>query len=121
MAELTDYIASLNEPARSVVDGWRTRALELVPEADEGKSYGMAALRYRLRPLVSVITSKTGYTVYPFSADVVEQVLPGLRGFESTKGGIRFSDAQPLPDEAFTELVLARKAEIDAAVAGPKR
>ncbi len=116
MAEFTDYIASLDEPARSVVKRWRDRALELVPGAEEGKSYGMAALKHRDRPLVSVITSKTGYTVYPFSADVVEQVLPSLRGFESTKGGIRFSDEQPLPDDAFTALVLARRAEIDAAL-----
>ena len=62
MAELTDYIASLEEPARSVVDGWRTRALELMPGAEEGKSFGMAALRYRGRPLVSVVTTKSGYS-----------------------------------------------------------
>jgi uncharacterized protein YdhG (YjbR/CyaY superfamily) len=118
MAELTEYIASLEEPARSVVDGWRVRALQLVPGAEEGKSYGMAALRHRGRPLVSVVLGTAGYTVYPFSADVVEQVLPQLEGFSSTKGGIRFSDSQPLPDAAFAALVTARRDEIDAALNG---
>jgi uncharacterized protein YdhG (YjbR/CyaY superfamily) len=116
MAELTEYIASLDEPARSVVDGWRIRALELVPGAEEGKSYGMAALRYRGRPLISVVATKSGYSVFPFSAEVVEQVLPQVEGFASTKGGIRFSDEQPLPDEAFSALVAARRGEIDAAL-----
>jgi uncharacterized protein YdhG (YjbR/CyaY superfamily) len=116
MAELTDYIASLDEPARGVVDGWRSRALQLVPGAEEGTSYGMAALRYRGRPLVSVVATKAGYSVFPFSAEVVEQVLPQLDGFASSKGGIRFNDAQPLPDAAFTALVRARRDEIDAAL-----
>jgi uncharacterized protein YdhG (YjbR/CyaY superfamily) len=118
MAELTEYIASLDEPARSVVEGWRARALELVPGAEEGKSYGMAALRYRGRPLISVVATKSGYSVFPFSAEVVEQVLPQLPGFSSTKGGIRFTDSQPLPDAAFTALVTARRDEIDSALGG---
>ncbi len=116
MAELADYIASLDAPAPTVIDAWRRRAL--APDAEEGKSYGMAALRYRGRPLVSVITSKAGYTVYPFSADVVEKVLPSVTGYESTKGGIRFTDDRPLPDDAFAQLVTARRDEIDAAMAG---
>ena len=117
-AELTDYIAGLDEPAQSVVAAWRSRAVELVPDADEGKSYGMPALRYRGRPLISVVATKNGYSVFPFSAEVVAQVQRQLDGFASTKGGIRFTDAQPLPESAFTELVTARRDEIDAALGG---
>jgi uncharacterized protein YdhG (YjbR/CyaY superfamily) len=120
MAELTEYIASLEEPARSVVDGWRTRALELVPDAEEGTSYGMAALRYRGRPLISVVATKAGYSVFPFSAEVVMRVSPRLEGVPSTKGGIRFTDARPLPDAVFAELVVGRRDEIDAALANPR-
>jgi uncharacterized protein YdhG (YjbR/CyaY superfamily) len=115
-AELTEYIASLDGPARSVVTAWRSRTLDLVPEAEEGKSYGMPALRYRGRPLVSVIATKHGYSVFPFSAEVVEHVMPQLDGFSSTKGGIRFTDDQPLPDAGFTALVISRRDEIDAAL-----
>lgn len=118
MAELSEYIASLEEPARSVVGGWRSRALALVPDAEEGKSYGMAALRYRGRPLLSVVATKAGYSVFPFSAEVVEQVRAKLGRLSWTKGGIRFSDSQPLPDATFTALVMARRDEIDAALGG---
>ena len=45
-------------------------------------------------------------------------MLPRLEGFSATKGGIRFTDEQPLPDEAFTAMVTARRDEIDAALAG---
>jgi uncharacterized protein YdhG (YjbR/CyaY superfamily) len=121
MGEVSDYIAGLDEPARSVVERYRRRALAVVPEAEEGRSYGMAALRYRGRPLVSVVATKQGYSVFPFSPEVVSIVVADLEGFDSTKGGIRFTGAQRLPDEAFDALVAARRDEIDAALSKPRR
>lgn len=52
MGEVTDYVAGLDEPARSVIERYRARAVAIVPEAEEGMSYGMPALRYRQRPRV---------------------------------------------------------------------
>jgi uncharacterized protein YdhG (YjbR/CyaY superfamily) len=116
MGEVSDYIAGADEPARSMLAGLRDRVLRLVPDAEEGTSYGMPALRYRGRPLISVMATKAGYSLFPFSAEVVAGVIGGLPGFASTKGGIKFADTQPLPDDAFDGIVLARRAEIDAAL-----
>ncbi|GAB1646724.1 iron chaperone [Krasilnikovia sp. MM14-A1259] len=121
MGEVTDYIAGRDEPARSVLERYRLLAMALAPEAEEGTSYGMAALRYRGRPLVSVVSTKQGYSVFPFSADVVAGVVAELDGFDSTKGGIRFTDERHLPDGAFEALVTRRRGEIDAALAQPRR
>src|SRR5690348_17484284 len=112
MGSVTDYIAGLDEPARSVLERYRARAVAAVPEAEEGTSYGMAALRYRGRPLISVVVTKQGYSVFPFSPAVVESVVAELHGFESTKGGIKFTDARHLPDKAFDALVARRRDEI---------
>ena len=120
MGEVTTYIAGLDEPARSVLERYRVRALAVVPQAEEGVSYSMAALRYRGRPLISVVSTKRGYSVFPFSSTVVESVLPQLPGFDSTKGGIRFTDEQLLPDDAFDALVAGRRDEIEAALARPR-
>jgi uncharacterized protein YdhG (YjbR/CyaY superfamily) len=117
MGEVTDYIASVDEPARSMLQRLLARTLALVPDAVEGKSYGMAALRYRGRPLISVVVAKHGYSVFPFSSHVVEQAIADLDGFDSTKGGIRFTDARPIPDAAFDRLVRGRRDEIDSALA----
>lgn len=119
MPEVTDYVASQDEPARSLLERLRLRVLALVPDAEEGTSYGMAALRYRGRPLISVVATKRGYSVFPFSSTVVASVLTGIEGFDSTKGGIRFTNARPLPDEAFDALVTGRREEIDTAL-GPR-
>ena len=121
MGEVSDYIAGMDEPTRSVLDRYRVRAVAVVPQAEEGTSYGMAALRYRGRPLVSVVSTKQGYSVFPFSSAVVESVIAQLEGFASTKGGIKFTDKHQLPDEAFDALVARRRDEIDAALSPPRR
>jgi len=121
MGEVTDYIAGLDEPGRSVLEHYRARAVAVVPEADEGMSYGMAALRYRGRPLISVVSTKQGYSVFPFSPAVVESVVAEVDGLESTKGGIKFTDQRKLPAKAFDALVKRRRDEIDAALAKPRR
>lgn len=115
MGELSEYIAGLGEPARSLLDAYRARALVLVPEAEEGTSYGMAALRYRGRPLISVVATKRGYSAFPFSAEVVARVIAEHDGLDATKGGLRFTERRPLPDEVYDALVRSRRAEIDAA------
>lgn len=114
---VTEYLAGLDTPARSLLGRLRVRAMELVPSADEGMSYGMAALRYRGRPLIAVQATKAGYSAYPFSAVVVAAVVARHAGLDATKGGIRFTDERPLPADAYDALVLARRDEIDAALA----
>ncbi len=117
MGSVAEYIAGLGEPARAMVERLMARAAAQVPDTEEGTSYGMAALRYRGKALVSVLATKQGYSVYPFSSNVVAAVLEGLEGFDSTKGGIRFTERHPLPDSLFDAMVRARRAEIDASLA----
>jgi uncharacterized protein YdhG (YjbR/CyaY superfamily) len=121
MGEVIDYIAGLDEPAHSVLERYRARAIAVVPSAEEGMSYGMAALRYRGRPLISVIATRQGYSVFPFSSTVVASVVAEHEGFESTKGGIKFTEQRHLPAKAFDALVKRRRDEIDTALAKPVR
>ena len=113
---VTDAIAALAPPARDVLAGWHARALELEPSATEGSSYGMPALRYRGRPLIAVAVTAAGYSVYPFSPAVINASAHLLVGLKRSKGAVAFTDAHPLPREAFDALVLARRAEIDASL-----
>jgi uncharacterized protein YdhG (YjbR/CyaY superfamily) len=108
--------------SRGGIDDVTARYRELaraeVPDAEDGESYGMPALRYRGRPLISVIAIKAGYAVYPFSPEVVEAALPSLAGFASTKGGVKFTAERPVPDDVFLGMVRGRRDEIDAALGG---
>jgi uncharacterized protein YdhG (YjbR/CyaY superfamily) len=91
-------------------------ALEMVPGAEQGKGYGMPALVYRGRPLVSVRRTKKHIGVYPFSPEAVSAVADAVAAVPETgldKGTIRFQPAHPLPDAVIRALIAARKDEID--------
>ena len=115
MGEVSDYIAGLGEPARSAIEAVYGVARQVVPEAVEGVGYGMPALRYRGKPLLSVMEAKAHIGVYPFSPAVIERSADVLDGFDRAKGTIRFTVDRPLPDDAVRKLVSLRRDEIDAA------
>lgn len=114
MDELTTYIAGLDGPVRDAVEHVRARALHLVPEAEEGMSYGMAALRYRGSPLVSARATARHIGLYPFSPPAIEALAPELAGFSTSKGTVRFTPEHPLPDDVLDRIILFRRDEIDA-------
>ncbi|MFV2142991.1 iron chaperone [Isoptericola sp. G70] len=114
MGEVSEYVESLDEPEASAVGRLLARAHEIVPEAEEGTSYGMPALRYRDSPLISVMRTKKHVSVYPFSPPVIEALVTDLDGFQVTKGSVGFRPDRPLPDEVVDRLVRLRRDEIDA-------
>ena len=114
MSELTDYLADLPEPQRSVIEQVYDRARALVPEAEDGIGYGMPALRYRGKALLSVMKARDHIGLYPFSPAAIDVVRDGLAGFSLAKGTVRFTAENPLPEPLLDAIILARKAEIDA-------
>jgi uncharacterized protein YdhG (YjbR/CyaY superfamily) len=112
MGELTDYLATVSAVDGEALAHVRDVALEVCPEAEEGRSYGMAALRFRGKPLVGFVAAKTHLSVFPFSPEAVDAVAADLEGFSRSKGTIRFAADQPLPDDVIRELVRVRVAQI---------
>jgi uncharacterized protein YdhG (YjbR/CyaY superfamily) len=103
-----------------VVEHVRAVAREAVPEAVDGLGYGMPALRYRDRPLLSVMPARRHIGLYPFSPAVVDAVAGQLDGYSFSKGTIRFSADHPLSDDLVRRIVLLRRAEIDQALDSPR-
>ena len=69
---------------------------ELVPEAVDGVGYGMPALHYHGKPLLSVMNAKGPIGLYPFSPAALDTVRDELAGFSLAKGTVRFTAEQPL-------------------------
>jgi len=90
-----------------------------VPEAVDGLGYGMPALRYRDKPMVSVMPAKHHIGLYPFSQAVVAAVTSELDGYSFAKGTIRFTADRPLSDDLVRRIVLLRRDEIDEALDRP--
>ena len=115
---LSAYLGELDPAVADLLGSIVHRAVELAPGAEEGRTYGMPGLGYRGRPLLSVRQTASHLGYYPFSAAVVDAVAPELTGFELSKGTVRFSLEQPLPDGIVERMILARRDEIDTALGG---
>jgi uncharacterized protein YdhG (YjbR/CyaY superfamily) len=113
MGTVDDYLSSLPEPERDAYQRILAIAVSIAPSAEQGVSYGMAALRYGGKPLLGFKSAKNHLAVFPFSPQVIERTAELLAGFELSKGTVRFTVARPLPEEAVRRLVAERVAEID--------
>lgn len=114
MGEMTEYFATLPAQVRALFEGILHRALELVPDAVEGRSYGMPALLYREKGLLAAMQAKSHLAIYPFSGSVVSEVAGELEGYSLSSGTVRFSVEHPIPPDVLDRMIAARVAEIDA-------
>ena len=111
--DVDDYLATLEPAAAAALSRVRDLALEVVPDAEQGTSYGMAALRHRGKPLLGFRVARHHLSVFPFSPEVVAAVSERLVGFELSKGTIRFTLDQPLPEDVVRDVVRLRALEIE--------
>jgi uncharacterized protein YdhG (YjbR/CyaY superfamily) len=116
VSAVDEYFEGLDAPTRAAFEHIRALVRDIAPEADDGWSYGMAALRYKRRPLLGFRTTKDHLSVFPFSPKAVDAVRDQLTGFDLSKGTIRFTVAKPVPDNVVRDMVRFRVEEIDAAV-----
>jgi uncharacterized protein YdhG (YjbR/CyaY superfamily) len=107
-----DYFSSLDASARAAFEHIRDLVMEMAPEAEQGTSYGMAALRYNQKPLLAFRAARQHLSIFPFSSRVVDAVRDQLTAFELSRGTIRFTAASPLPDEVVRDIVRYRIQEI---------
>jgi uncharacterized protein YdhG (YjbR/CyaY superfamily) len=117
MSAVDDYFDGLEASSRAAFEHIRNLATEVVPDLEEGTSYGMATLKYRQKPLLAFRAAERHLSIFPFSSQVVDAVRDRLTGFELSKGTIRFTVATPPPDDVVRDIIRLRMAEI----AGPAR
>ncbi|MGO4602919.1 iron chaperone [Terrabacter sp. 2YAF2] len=112
MGTMGDYLAGLAPDQREALQRVVDVATRVAPDAEEGTSYGMPALRVGGRPLIGVTASAQHLSVFPFSPAVVEAVAADLEGFSLGKGTIRFTVDRPIPDDVLERVVRLRRAEL---------
>lgn len=113
MGTVSEYLSTLEGADHAALERVYAIASELVPDAQEGTSYGMPALIYRGKGLIAAMRTKKFFSIYPFSGAVVTVNHDVLGDFETTSGSIHFSLDHQLPEDAVRRIVKARLAEID--------
>ena len=109
---IDEYLASLPPAERATLQKLRKAIHAAAPRAEEGFSYGMPAFRLNGRPLVCFGAATNHCSFFPMSPAVLRAHGPDLKGYETSKGTIRFPAGKPLPVTLVRKIVKARIAEL---------
>jgi len=108
---IDEYLAGVPEPARGTLGKVRAVIRSAAPpETTEGISYGMPAFKYK-GPLVAFAAFSDHCSLFPMNPSVIEAFKNELKGFQTSKGTIRFPVDKPLSAALIKKLVKARIAQ----------
>jgi uncharacterized protein YdhG (YjbR/CyaY superfamily) len=71
MGVIDDYLEDLGDSQRAELERIRRIVQDRVPDAEEGRSYGLPAFRYKRKPLLGFAALKDHLSLFPFSPQVV--------------------------------------------------
>jgi uncharacterized protein YdhG (YjbR/CyaY superfamily) len=108
---IDEYLAAVSDDKRAALEKLRKTIREEAPKAEECISYQLAAFRLNGKPLVAFGATPNHCAFYLMNGSTVEAHKDELRGYDTSKGTIRFQADKPLPDALVRKLVRARIAE----------
>jgi uncharacterized protein YdhG (YjbR/CyaY superfamily) len=103
------YLAALNPRQRAALEKLRKAIRSAAPKAEECISYGVPAFRLNGKFLVALGAAARHCSFYPGSA--LQALKVKLKGYDTSKGTIRFQPERPLPSTLVRKLVRARIAQ----------
>lgn len=108
--EVDAYLAALEEPKRSTLAALRRSILAVVPDAEQGISYGVPAFRVGEKVVAGFAAFKNHLAYLPHSGEVLAGLSERLDGYARTTGSLHFPVDEPLPEELVRSLVEAKLA-----------
>jgi uncharacterized protein YdhG (YjbR/CyaY superfamily) len=107
--EIDRYLASLDEPKRSTLSALRQTLRELLPEAEEGLSYGLPAFKVEGKVIAGFAAFKNHLSYLPHSGSVFPELRDDVAGYKTSSGALQFPVDTPLPKRLVKKLVATRK------------
>ena len=104
------YLAAINADKRAALAKLRKTIKAAVPTAEECISYQVPAFRLNGKFLVAYGVGANHCAFYPGS--VIESLKDELKGYDTSKGTIRFPADKPLPSALVRKLMKLRVAKI---------
>ena len=103
--EVDAYLAGLKTDQRAALEALRVSILKVIPDAEQGISYGMPAFRIDGKVVAGFAAFTSHLAFLPHSGQVLSHLGPAVAGYKHTAGSLHFSVGKPLPDELVRQLV----------------
>ena len=110
-AEVDDYLSNLEEPKRATLQCLRQTIIEVIPEAEEGISYGLPAFRVSGKVVAGFGAFKNHLSYLPHSGSVFPELADEVAPYQTSKGALQFPVDSPLPRRLVEHLVAVRMAQ----------
>ncbi len=111
-ADVDAYLAGLPEPKRASLEDLRRCIRHVIPDAEEGLSYGLPAFRVDGKVVAGFAAFKNHLSYLPHSGSVLPALADTVGRYGGTKGSLHFPTDEPLPQNVVTMLVKAKLAEL---------
>lgn len=107
------YIQAQPTQKRAQLEKIRKTVQKLLPGTEELMSYGVPAFKYNKRALIYYAAFKDHLSIFPASDEMIEAVGNGLEKFRASKGTLKFTVKEPLPDKLLKAVIEFRAHTID--------
>ena len=109
-ATVDEYLAPLSAEKRAVLEKLRRAIKSAAPDAEECIAYNIPTYRLDGKMLLS-FGAAANHCAFYAGAHPVKALEAELKGFETSKGTIRFQPDRPLSDTLVRKIVKTRIAE----------
>jgi uncharacterized protein YdhG (YjbR/CyaY superfamily) len=106
--DVDQYLADLAEPKRTTLARLRQTILEILPDAEQGISYGLPAFKVQNKTIAGFAAFKNHLSYLPHSGSVFPQLQDELKGYVFSAGALRFGIDEPLPAPLVEKLIAVR-------------
>jgi uncharacterized protein YdhG (YjbR/CyaY superfamily) len=106
--EVDQYLDALEEPKRATLALLRQRILDVLPEAEQGISYGLPAFKVRGKTIAGFAAFKNHLSYLPHSGSVFPRLKDELKGYSTSPGALRFDIGHALPASLVGRLIAVR-------------
>lgn len=104
------YILMQPENIQPALQKLRQTIKAAAPDAEEVISYGMPAFKWK-GMLVGFACAKNHVGFYPWNSTTVDNFKDELKGYDTSKGTIRFAINKPIPITLIKKIVKSRMKE----------
>jgi uncharacterized protein YdhG (YjbR/CyaY superfamily) len=106
--EIDEYLDGVEEPKRTTLARLRQTIADLLPQADQGMSYGLPVFKVGGKAIAGFAAFKNHLSYLPHSGSVFPQLSDELEGYSFSTGALRFGIAESLPAPLVEKLIAVR-------------